>query len=136
MHNGLIDLYFKKAERKHVEAFQEAATLACPHDVDCLERFGNANAQFRRYVPQFLDTFEFRASPACTDLLRAIGLLREPNRTEARRVPDDAPISFIGRRWQPYVFAAEGINRRFYELCVLTGMSNALRSGDLRTADS
>jgi hypothetical protein len=74
MHNGVIDLYFKKAERKHVGAFQEAATLVCPHDVDCFESFGNAYAQFRRYVPQFLDTFEFRASPACTDLLRAIGL--------------------------------------------------------------
>jgi hypothetical protein len=29
------------------------------------------------------------------------------------------------------VFEAEGINRRFYELCVLSEMSNALRSGDL-----
>jgi hypothetical protein len=29
------------------------------------------------------------------------------------------------------VFEAEGINRRFFELCVLSEMSNALRSGDL-----
>jgi hypothetical protein len=27
--------------------------------------------------------------------------LREFNKTTARRVPDDAPIGFIRRRWQP-----------------------------------
>lgn len=178
MHNRLIGLYFKKAERKHLEAFQEvarainekvnlyaqigraliaareagtdayqaieavlewdafrlsvqeAATLGRPHDFDYLESFGAAYAQFRRYVPRFLDAFEFRASAACAELLRAVDLLRELNKTAARRVPDDAPIGFIRRRWQPYVFEAEGINRRFYELCVLSEMSNALRSGE------
>ena len=57
--------------------------------------------------------------------------MRELNEIAARHVPDVAPIGFIRRRWQPYVFETEGINRRFYELCVLSEMSNALRSGDL-----
>jgi hypothetical protein len=143
MDNRLIGLHFKKAERKHLEAFQEmgrainekvnlyaqigraliaareagadayqaieavlewdafrlsvqeAATLARPHDFDYLESFGAAYPQFRRYIPQFLDTFEFRASPACAELLRAVDLLQELNETAARRVPDDAPIGFI-----------------------------------------
>jgi hypothetical protein len=86
---------------------QEAATLARPHDFDYLESFGAAYAQFRRYLPQFLDTFEFRASPACAELLKAVDLLRELNETAARHVLDDAPIGFIRRRWQPYVFEAE-----------------------------
>jgi hypothetical protein len=131
MHNELISLYFKKAERKHAELFREAATPARPHDFDCLQSFGNAYAQLRRYVPELLDTFEFRASPAYANLLGALDLLRKLNETAARRVPDNAPISFVGRRWQPYVFETEGINRRFYELCLLAEMSNALRSGDL-----
>ena len=59
------------------------------------------------------DTFEFRASPACAELIRGVDLLRELNETASRHVPDDAPIGFV---------------RRFYELYVLSEMSNALRS--------
>ena len=46
-------------------------------------------------VPQFLDIFEFRTSPACAELLRAVDLLRGLNETGARHAPDDAPIGFM-----------------------------------------
>ena len=46
-------------------------------------------------------------------------------------MPKDAPTGFIRRRWEPHVFAGEGIDRRYYELCVLSELRNALRSGDL-----
>ena len=37
----------------------------------------------------------------------------------------------VRRRWKPHVFKGEEIDRRFYELCVLSELRNALRSGDL-----
>jgi TnpA family transposase len=179
MHERLIGRAFKKAERRHLEAFGqqgkainekvrlyaavgralidakqraadpfaaiealmpwevflasvvEAAKLVRPEDFDHLALVGDGFSQLRRYTPQFLEAFEFRAAPASQELLKAICVLRDLNARNARRVPDDAPTGFVRRRWEPHVFAGEGIDRRFYELCVLSELRNALRSGDL-----
>ena len=53
------------------------------------------------------------------------------NVTGTRKVPDDAPINFVKARWKPLVITDEGIDRRFYEICVLSELKNALRSGDI-----
>ena len=67
-------------------------------------------------------------------------LLRRLNAEGRRAVPDDAPVGFVRQRWNPHVFSGGGgggrIDRRFYELCVLAELSNALRSGDLWVAGS
>lgn len=61
-----------------------------------------------------------------------MNLLRRLNANNTRTVPTTAPAGFVRRRWQPLVFSADGqIDRRFYELCVLAELRNALRSGDL-----
>ena len=184
MHERVIGREFKKAERRHLDAFhqsgkainekvrlyatvgralidaksaatdpfaaierlmpweaslasvEEAARLARPDDFDYLALVGAAYPQIRRYAPAFLDAFEFRAAPASEELLRAIDLLRDLNARNARCVPGDAPTAFIRRRWAPHVFEGGEISRRFYELCVLSEMRNALRSGDLWVAGS
>src|SRR5262249_22272346 len=48
-----------------------------------------------------------------------------------RKVPDDAPTSFLRKRWQPYVLTEAGADRQFYELAVLTELKNGLRAGDV-----
>ena len=184
MHERAIGREFKKAERRHLDAFQqsgkainekvrlyaavgkalidakikaadpfaeieklmpweaflvsveEAAKLSLPEDFDYLVLVGNSYSYIRRYASEFLDAFEFRASPASEDLLRAIHLLRNLNARNTRSVPKDAPTGFVRRRWKPHVFEGEEIDRRFYELCVLSEMRNALRSGDLWVAGS
>jgi len=87
--------------------------------------------QLRRYAPQLLQAFEFRSTSATEELLQAIALLRELNFKNARRVPDNAPSGFIRPRWQKHVFTSEGIDRRFYETCVHSGLGKSLRAGDL-----
>jgi TnpA family transposase len=179
MHERTIGREFKKAERRHLDAFQqsgkavnekvrlyatvgralieaktravdpfpeieklmtweaflasveEAAKLAGPEDFDHLALVGNGYSYIRRYAPEFLNAFEFRAAPASEELLKAIHVLRDLNAKNARAVPRDAPTGFVRRRWKPHVFEGEEINRRFYELCVLSELRNALRSGDL-----
>jgi TnpA family transposase len=179
MHERAIGREFKKAERRHLDAFrengkainekvrlyaavgralieaktkavdpfpeieklmpweaflasvEEAAKLAGPEDFDHLALVGNGYSYIRRYAPQFLNAFEFRAAPASEELLKAIHVLRELNAKNVRTVPKDAPTGFVRRRWKPHVFEGEEIDRRFYELCVLSELRNALRSGDL-----
>lgn len=53
------------------------------------------------------------------------------NQRQARKIPEDAPTSFVRKRWENVVRTENGLDRRFYELCVLSELKNALRSGDI-----
>jgi hypothetical protein len=48
-----------------------------------------------------------------------------------RELPDDAPLDFIRERWARLIFTDTCIDRRYYELCALAELKNALRSGDI-----
>jgi len=109
----------------------EAERLARPGDFDFLGLITDGYSQLRRYAPTLLESFDFRAAPVVTPLMDAIETLRAVNRDKARTIPGNANTDFVSRRWRPYVFTEQGIDRRFYELCVLSELKNRLRSGDV-----
>lgn len=109
----------------------EAGQLAQPESFDHLPLVGDQYSTLRRYTPEFLDVLKLKAAPAAQAVLDAIDVLREMNMTGARKVPDDAPITFVKARWKPFVITDEGLDRRFYEICVLSELKNSLRSGDI-----
>ena len=109
----------------------EAERLAQPESFDHLHLLAESYDQVRRYAPALLETFDFRAAPAVAHLMAAINTLRVMNRSNARKLPDDAPMSFLRKRWQPYVLTETGVDRHFYELAVLTELKNGLRAGDV-----
>lgn len=109
----------------------EAQSLAQPEEFDFLHRLGESYATLRRYAPAFLTALKLRAAPAAKGVLEAIEVLRSMNNDNARKVPADAPTDFIKPRWQKLVITDTGIDRRYYELCALSEMKNALRSGDI-----
>lgn len=52
-------------------------------------------------------------------------------------MPEDAPLGFVTSTWRPYVVDGDGrINRTQWELCLLTELRGALRSGDVWVASS
>ena len=112
-------------------SINEAETLAQPEDFDFLSLVGDGFNQLRRYTPTLLGAVTMKAAPAARDLLAGVELLKGLNERQARRVPDDAPTSFVRKRWESLVRTPEGLDRRFYELCVLSELKNALRSGDI-----
>lgn len=114
----------------------EAEKLAQPGEFDSLALITNSYPVLRRYAPRFIDAFEFRSSPASEQLMKAVELLRELNKTGARKVPDDAPRGFVRPRWERHVLTSDGIDRRFYETCVLSELGKSLRAGDLSVAGS
>ena len=109
----------------------EAQTLARPADFDFLHHIGESYATLRRYAPEFLFVLKLRAAPAAKGILDAIDVLRGMNSANARKVPVDAPTAFIKPRWAKLVLTDDGIDRRSYELCALSELKNALRSGDV-----
>jgi hypothetical protein len=51
---------------------------------------------------------------------------------QERKIPHDAPIAFISKKWASYVFDEQGnIVRRYYEISLLWELRRALRSGDV-----
>ena len=113
------------------QSVTEAAELAQPETFDHLHLVGEQYSTLRRYTPEFLDVLRLKAAPAAQAVLDAIDVLREMNMTGARKVPDDAPIAFVKARWKPLVITDDGLDRRFYEICVLSELKNSLRSGDI-----
>ncbi|MBS1213130.1 MAG: transposase [Proteobacteria bacterium] len=109
----------------------EAQDMVGSAHPDAYARLPDWYPQIRRYAPTFLESFEFRAAPVAKDLLAAIVLLKKLNATQTREIPADAPVSFVRRRWVAFVKSEGGLNRCYYELCVLSEIRNALRSGDL-----
>ncbi len=113
------------------ESVTEAQKLAQPEDFDFLHRISESYATLRRYAPEFLAVLKLRAAPAAKNVLDAIEVLRGMNTDNARKVPADAPTDFIKPRWQKLVMTDAGTDRRYYELCALSELKNALRSGDI-----
>jgi hypothetical protein len=72
-----------------------------------------------------------KAAPASRELLAGIEVLKGMNDRQARKVPDAAPTSLVRKRWENLVRTPDGLDRRFYELCVLSELRSSLRSGDI-----
>ena len=113
-----------------IASVTEAQQLAQPENFDFLPRISEGYAMLRRYTPQFLEVLQLRAAPAAKEVFDAIGTLRTMNTDNARKVPADAPTAFVKQRWGKLVHTSEGIDRRYYELCALFELKNAMRSGD------
>ena len=113
------------------ETVVEAEALARSEEFDPYQTLGEHYAGVRRWGPAFLKTFTFQGVPAVSPLMRAIDILRQLNSGTLRSLPDAPPTSFIRERWARHVLAGGEINRRYYELCVLSELRDRLRAGDV-----
>ena len=73
----------------------EAEQLAQSEDFDYLHRIGDSYSQIRRYAPAFLEALHMKAAPAAHDILKAVETLKALNADNTRKVPTDAPTSFV-----------------------------------------
>ncbi|MCB2295920.1 Tn3 family transposase [Clostridium algoriphilum] len=116
---------------------QEAEKLARPIDYDYIDLIKNKYSNLRKYTPALLKYLEFRATKSNEPLLEAIALLNKLNDVKKRTIPNDAPVDFIPNRWNKYVFEKDGtINRRYYEMAILTELKSNIRSGNISVVGS
>ncbi|MDP9424736.1 MAG: Tn3 family transposase [Actinomycetota bacterium] len=117
---------------RFVQSVAEAEGLALPQSFDYLDFLEAGHTHVRRYAPALLSAFDFRAAPSAKPLIEAVEVLKEMNEKGKRKVPDDAPTSFVKPRWRDHVVGPAGeIDRRYYELSALSELKNGLRSGDV-----
>ncbi len=119
-----------------LESVEQAQDLTQTESFDHLPLVANSYSHLRRYIPALLEILDLKAAPPAQPLLEAIELLKDLNKGQNRRIPGSAPTSFIRARWSNLVLTPGGIDRRFYELCVLSELRNSLRSGDIWVKNS
>ncbi len=113
------------------QSITDADQLAQAESFDHLHLVSEQFNTLRRYTPEFLDVLKLRAAPAARGVLDAIEVVRGMNSDSTRKVPTDAPTTFIKPRWKSLVFTDGEIDRRFYEICAISELKNSLRSGDI-----
>lgn len=124
------------AWEEFVVSVEDAEGLSRPADFDYLDLLDAHYAQLRRYTPQLLSSFEFKAAPSATPLLEAVDILKNLNATGRRKLPEDAPTSFVKPRWERHVIKEGNLDRHYYEICTLTELRGSLRSGDISVVGS
>jgi TnpA family transposase len=90
----------------------------------------------RQFTPHVLAAIDFKGGPGTTDLMAAVTMLKRLNETGGRKVPADAPDSFVPTRYAGYLAKArksgdDTAYRHYWELCVILGLRDGLRSGDV-----
>ena len=113
------------------KSLKEIELLAKRDTFDSLYLVNDSYITLRKYTPEMLAILKLKAAPAALDIMAAIGTLKDMNERQARKVPEGAPESFIPNRWKNLVMTDKGIDKRYYELCVLSELKGALRSGDI-----
>ena len=111
--------------RDEIAAFGDLATEGA------LTLASKRYAQLRRFAPAFLEAFEFSVPEGGKDLLGAVTLLKEKNRTGKRKLPDIVPMPFPGKHWESLILEDGRPSRRVYETAVIATLRDRLRAGDV-----
>jgi len=99
-----------------------------------LDFFDKRYSYFRRFTPAFLQALTFHNYADKEGLLEALDVLREMNASEDKLPAafDDVPVDFVSTQWRNRVLNRDGtVNRRDYEMCALSDLRDALRSGSV-----
>jgi hypothetical protein len=107
-----------------------------PRDHGRLSALQASYSYLRQFTPDVLAVVGVAGGPGSTALMQAVEMLKELNRQGSRKVPADAPVSFVPARYAGYLEKARAggddtAYRHYWELCVILGLRDGLRSGDI-----
>ena len=122
---------FKTVSRDELEVALKVLTDH-QHELDEIDFIDRRYSYLRQFFPRLIATLTFRAYQEPDSLLKALHILQEMN-TRLDRLPqylEDVPTDFIDKDWFKRTVNRDGtVNRRWYDLCVMWELRNALRSG-------
>ncbi len=111
-------------------AVEETEQLLRPRDGSYLDFVENRYGHLRKFAPLVLRVLDFKSLKTDDPLIDAVEILRELNRKRRRRVSEDAGLEFASAKWRGQLLGSDGqVNRRSFELCVLSQLRDGLRSG-------
>jgi len=110
-----------------VEADKAVADTRDDNLSDIVERYPTV----RRMIPVPLGAFIFHSWKPGDPLLAALDVLRDLYATGARNLPPRPPTAFLRPTWRKLVGTGAAVDRRAYEVAVMTTLRDRLRSGDV-----
>lgn len=113
------------------KSISETKDLTVKQNFDSLYFISDKYFTIKKYGGEFLKELELCSAPIADDILKGAHILRDLYNGKLKKLPENLPSSFIRKRWEDLVFTENGINRKFYELCLFSELKNHLRSGDL-----
>ena len=106
-------------------------TLVAPDMTGNKAELIGKHSTIRQFAPAFLKAFTFHGGPAASGLLRAAALITELYSTGKRSLPDKIPSGFINRAWRSFIFKDGDVDRKAYEICVLSELRGRLAAGEV-----
>ncbi|GIH97778.1 DDE transposase [Planobispora siamensis] len=107
-----------------------------PRDHGRFSELDSSYTYLRQFTPNVLAAVDFQGGPGTAELMAAVAVLKELNRTGGRKVPGGAPTAFVPARYADYLQRArrsgeDAAFRHYWELCVILCLRDGLRSGDV-----
>ncbi|WP_214415078.1 hypothetical protein [Sphaerisporangium fuscum] len=126
-------------ERIGMDKLREVSAInwkPLPRDHGRLAALEASYTYLRKFTPKVLSAVDFQGGPGAADLMDALEVLKELNRTGGRKVPAGTPTSFVPARYADYLAKArktgdEKAFRHYWELCLVLALRDGLRSGDV-----
>jgi hypothetical protein len=88
-------------------------------------------ASLKRFSLKLLSTFQFKVAFTKDNFETALNLVKNLQNDRKKKIPQDAPMNFIGTNWQKIIIQDGKIHQQNYELCVLHVLKERLKSGDV-----
>lgn len=92
--------------------------------------------QMRESTRLVLQTVQFHAARPQDPVLEGLETLQAMDAERRKKVPKEAPLSFVPQRWLRAVAGPGGVDRRAWELTLLYQLRLALRSGEITVEGS
>jgi Tn3 transposase DDE domain/Domain of unknown function (DUF4158) len=131
-----VRTFLTEKQAKITEAVTTIHELARPADDNYYQEIVARYPAVRRFFPALLRTIEFASNEAGKPVLKALTFLRDQ---DAHKHPDfsEAPVEVIPAGWERLVAPKDQpIDRRYYTLCVLERLHEALRRHDVFVEES
>jgi hypothetical protein len=137
----LRETLFQRFSRERLTILQnDCQELASPSQQLYLEELRKRYSYVRQFAPRLLETFALRAVIPNEPLLKAVNYLSERNQNGQRGLDENAPLDFVPAKWKPLVYpggATKGtVDRAVWEICLLSELSQALKSGNVHVPHS
>ncbi len=91
----------------------------------------------RRFSSALLEHLDFHAEDETdSPLVEAVRLLRELNRTNKRKLPDDAPLGFIKRSHRSLIQEDGEVSKKAWECALMLAIRDEVRAGNVYVSRS
>jgi TnpA family transposase len=129
---ALRDEIFQRIPRHHVGALVAQSQSLDQSEIDTFfALLKHRYPQMRESTRLVLQTVQFRSALPHDPVLEGLETLRAMDAERRKKVPKEAPLGFVPQRWLRAVAGPKGVDRRAWELTLLSQLRLALRSGDI-----